>query len=129
MPSDYVATILHVDAATDSAAAARAGDRVDILGYFSRQITGSDSMTRPLLTGVAVVGVTRDAGRVALMLGLRQDDALLLREAQAIGVRPFVALRSAQPPAAADVPPPPITDRDLTERLLAATRRGSSDRR
>jgi hypothetical protein len=128
-PSDHVATILHVDAATDSAAAARPGDHVDILGYFSRQITGSDSMTRALLTDVTVVGVARDAGRVALTLGLRQEDALLLREAQAIGVRPFVTLRSAQPPAAINVPPPAITDRDLTARLLAGTQRASDDRR
>jgi Flp pilus assembly protein CpaB len=129
LPSDHVATMLHVDAGVDSSAAVRPGDRVDILGYFSRQVTGTEGMTRPLLANVAVMNTGRDGGRVSLTLALQPDDAVLLQEAQAIGVRPYVALRSAHASASADMRPAPVTDRDLTTRMPSANERSASVRR
>jgi hypothetical protein len=128
LAADHVATSLNVDAGLDSAAAARPGDHVDILGYFSRQVTGGEGMTRVLLTDVAVLGVGRDAGRVALTLALRQEEALLLQQVQALGVRPFVALRSARAPLGSEALPTAITDRDLTLRLQASIRASDARR-
>src|SRR5438105_12737879 len=39
LPADRVAAVLDVDASAGAGAAARPGDRVDVLAYFSRQIT------------------------------------------------------------------------------------------
>src|SRR5471032_3075116 len=49
LSADQVATVLFVDATTGAGSAARTGDRVDVLGYFSRQVIGSESITRLLL--------------------------------------------------------------------------------
>jgi hypothetical protein len=117
LPADRVAAVLNVDAAAGAGVVARAGDHVDVLGYFSRQVTGAESVTRVLLRDVAVVSVDRSAANVALTLAVPQTQALLLPEAQALGARPFVILLadSAQPAIAGG--PTSFSDVDLANRL------------
>jgi Flp pilus assembly protein RcpC/CpaB len=118
LPPDRVAAVLNVDAAAGAGVAARSGDHVDVLGYFSRQVTGAESVTRVLLRDVPVVTVDRSAANVALTLAVPQTQALLLQEAQALGARPFVMLRPdvAQPAAVAEAPAS-FSDVDLANRL------------
>jgi Flp pilus assembly protein CpaB len=117
LPSDKVATVLLVDAGSGAGAAARAGDRVDILGYFSRKTTGDQSVTRLLLQDVSVLSATRNGASVALTLAVAHDAALLLQEAQAIGGRPLVTLRAAQATADAPELAAHFSDTDLADRL------------
>jgi Flp pilus assembly protein CpaB len=117
LPADRVAAVLSVDASAGAGTAARSGDHVDVLGYFSRQVTGAQSVTRLLLRDVAVVTVDRSAGGVALTLAVPQADALLLQEAQALGARPFVMLVAGiTQPFGADRPTT-FSDADLATRL------------
>src|SRR5438046_754284 len=48
LPPDRVATVLYVEVAAGAGSAARAGDHIDLLGYFPRQVTGTDNVTRLL---------------------------------------------------------------------------------
>ena len=114
---DQVATVLFVDAATGAGTAARSGDRVDVLGYFSRQVLGSESVTRTLLHDVLVLSADHSGPTVALTLAVPHGGALLLQEAQAIGARPFVTLRSMQPLPNAESLAPSFSDTDLAARL------------
>jgi Flp pilus assembly protein CpaB len=107
---------LNVDAATGAGFAAHPGDHVDVLGYFSRQITGAESVTRVLLRDVAVVSVARSTGGVALTLAVPQADALLLHEAQTLGAHPFVMLLPGAQPDASDRLTS-FSDADLANRL------------
>jgi Flp pilus assembly protein CpaB len=117
LPAGRVAAVLTVDASAGAGAAARSGDHVDVLGYFSPQATGADSITRVLLRDVPVVTVERSAANVALTLAVPQDDALLLQEAQALGARPFVMLLAdAAQPSALDAPTS-FSDADFAKRL------------
>jgi Flp pilus assembly protein CpaB len=117
LPADRVAAVLNVDAAAGAGAATRSGDHVDVLAYFSRQVTGAENVTRLLLRDVPVVSVARSAENVALTLAVPQADALLLQEAQTLGARPFVMLLpGAAQPAAADEPAS-FSDVDLAARL------------
>jgi Flp pilus assembly protein CpaB len=116
LPAGRVAAVLFVDVAAGAGSAARSGDRVDVLGYFSRQITGSDNVTRLLLQDVPVLTIDRSGASVALTLALSQDAALLLQEAQALGARPFVTLRSVNG-ASALAPSTTLSDADLAGRL------------
>ena len=117
LAADRVATVLFVDAATGAGSAARAGDRVDVLGYFSRQIVGSESVTRMLLQDVPVLTVERSGASIALTLAVPHDGALLLQEAQAIGGRPFVTLRSVTVGPDVAGGPRSYSDTDLAARL------------
>jgi hypothetical protein len=117
LSADQVATVLFVDATTGAGSAARTGDRVDVLGYFSRQVIGSESITRLLLPDVPVLTVDHSGPGVALTLAVPHDGALLLQEALAIGARPFVTLRSVQVIQAAPGVPPSFSDTDLAKRL------------
>jgi hypothetical protein len=81
VPPNRVATVLNVEASAGAAAAARPGDRVDVLGYFSRQVTGSDGVTRRLLEDVAVLSVGREGSRTTLTLAVEQESALMLQQA------------------------------------------------
>jgi Flp pilus assembly protein CpaB len=120
LPLDKVAAVLQVEATTSAGAAARAGDRIDVLGYFSRQVTGQDNVTRVLLQEVSVLAVDRSGPNVSLTLAVPQQEALLLQEAQALGARAFVALRPAQ--AAGDtLPRTTFSDTDLASRLAGAS--------
>jgi len=116
LSADQVATVLFVDAATGAGTAARSGDRVDVLGYFSRQVLGSESVTRTLLHDVLVLAADQSGPTVALTLAVPHGGALLLQEAQAIGARPFVTLRSIQSLPGAEVAPS-FSDTDLAARL------------
>jgi hypothetical protein len=117
LSADQVATVLFVDASAGAGSAARPGDRVDVLGYFSRQIVGPEGLTRMLLEDVPVLSADRSGPGVALTLAVPQNGALLLQEALAIGAHPFVTLRSAQvSPDAAGVPRS-FSDSDLVERI------------
>ena len=117
LPADRVAAVLNVDASAGAGAAARSGDHVDVLAYFSRQVTGAENITRVLLRDVPVVSVARSAANVALTLAVPQTDALLLQEAQTLGARPFVLLLpGAGQPATADQPAS-FSDADLATRL------------
>ena len=109
--------MLFVDASTGAGSATRSGDRVDVLGYFSRQVIGSESETRLLLPDVPVLTVDRSGPGVALTLAVPHDGALLLQEALAIGARPFVTLRSAQVLPDAVGVPRSFSDTDLADRL------------
>lgn len=117
LATDQVATVLFVDATTGAGSAARPGDRVDVLGYFSRQVIGSENVTRMLLPDVAVLMVDHSGPGVALTLAVPQDGAVLLQEALAIGARPFVTLRSALAAPGADAMPRSFSDTDLAQRL------------
>ncbi len=114
LAADRVATVLNVDAAAGAGSVTRPGDHVDILGYFSRQITGGDAVTRVLLNDVPVLNVDDSGSQIALTLAVSQDSALLLQEAQALGGRPYVVLRPAR--LAAELPPS-ISDADVLSRL------------
>jgi len=118
LPADRVAAVLTVDASAGAGAATRSGDHVDVLAYFSRQVTGAENVTRVLLRDVPVVSVARSAANVALTLALPRPDALLLQEAQTLGARPFVMLLPGlAQPLAAD-PPATFADADLANRLI-----------
>lgn len=116
LPADRVATVLYVDVASGAGSAARAGDHVDVLGYFAASGAGGANVTRLLLPDVLVLSVDRGGGSVALTLAVPQDEALLVQEAQALGGRPYVALRAAA--AAAERMPPTFSDADLADRLV-----------
>jgi len=116
VPADRVATVLAVDAAAGAASVARSGDHVDVLGYFGHATTGGDSITRPLLEDVPVVSVARSGATVDLTLAVPQDGLLLLQEAQALGARTFVALRSTAQPSGRALPSS-FTDADLASRI------------
>ena len=88
-----------------------------MLGYFSRQVIGIESITRVLLQDIPVLTVDRSGSGVALTLAVPHDGALLLQEAQAIGARPFVTLRSVRVAPNADGVPPSFSDTDLAGRL------------
>jgi hypothetical protein len=115
-----VATVLYVDAAAGAGSAARAGDHIDILGYFPAAASGSQSLTRLLLQDVSVLSVARTGNTVALTLGVSQAAAVMLQEAQALGGRPYIALRSAESTAQADDMPSSFSDADLAARIGAS---------
>jgi Flp pilus assembly protein CpaB len=119
LPPDRVATVLTVDAAAGAAGAARMGDHIDILGFFSRQASGTDPVTRVLLADVPVLSVDRSGTSVALTLAVPQESALLLNEAQALGAQPLVALRPLHP---VGEPPASFSDADLAKRLTVGAR-------
>jgi Flp pilus assembly protein CpaB len=114
LAADQVATVLLVDASTGAGSATSSGDRVDVLGYFSRQVTASAGETRLLLPDVPVLTVDRSGPSIALTLAVPHAGALLLQEALAIGARPFVTLRSAH---GAGGVPQSFSDADLADRL------------
>lgn len=111
---DTVATVLRLDATASVGGAARTGDRVDVLGYFPRQVTGDENVTRVLVSDVPVLGMSPDGGGASLTLAVSQSTALLIHEAQALGARPFVVLRSARGPTTS---PASLNDSQLAERL------------
>src|SRR5438132_7673255 len=114
LPADRVAAALTVDVSAGAGGAARAGDHVDVLAYFSRQITGAEAVTRVVMQDVAVLNVDRSGSSVALTLALPQASALLLQEAQALGARPFVTLRPTR--QSTDIPAA-FSDSDLANRF------------
>jgi len=117
LAADRVAAVLNVDASAGAGFAARPGDHVAVLGYFSRQITGAESVTRVLLRDVPVVARARSTAGVALTLAVPQADALLLQEAQTLGAHPFVMLLpGAGQPGASDQSTS-FSDADLANRL------------
>ena len=116
LPASRVATILRVDAGAGAAGLARPGDHVDILGYFSRQVTGGDGVTRRLLEDVPILGVAREGRTTALTLAVPHEGALLLQQAQALGGQPFVVLRAAGSPAGGAPAPSAFSDSDLVRR-------------
>ena len=120
LPADRVAAVLNVDASAGAGVVARSGDHVDVLGYFSHQVTGAESVTRVLLRDVPVVTVNRSAANVALTLAVPQAQALLLPEAQALGARPFVTLRAEHVGAGTDDGPVSFSDVDLANRLTGS---------
>ena len=115
LSSDQVATVLTVDLGAGAGAAARAGDHVDVLGYFPRHVTAADAVTRVLLRDVQVLATQRSANSASLTLAVPQPSALLLQEAQALGARPFVILRGVDEFAE---PSPSFSDADLIGRLI-----------
>ena len=112
LQSDHVATVLQTE--SGAASAASVGDHVDVLGYFSRQVTGDENVTRVLVADVPVLAVTRDGSGASLTLGVPQATALLLHEAQALGAKPFIVLRST---ASVLAYPPSLSDSELAARL------------
>jgi len=117
LSADQVATVLFVDATTGAGTAARPGDRVDVLGYFSRQVVASEGVTRMLLHDVLVLAADHTGPTAALTLAVPHAGALLLQEARAIGARPFVVLRSAKVSSDAEDAAPRFSDTDLAARL------------
>ena len=116
LPADRVATVLYLDAGVGAGSVARASDHVDVMGYFSARVTGGGGLTRVLLTDVPVLSSDRNGPSVALTLAVPQDTAVLLQEAQALGARPLVTLRSALAGAAPNMPTT-FSDTDLAQRL------------
>jgi hypothetical protein len=120
LPADRVAAVLNVDASAGAGGVARSGDHVDVLGYFSRQVTGAEGVTRVLVRDVQVVQVARSTGGVAMTLAVPQADALLLQEAQTLGARPFVILLPGVGQPGASDRPMSFSDADLANRLTGA---------
>ena len=120
LDAEHVAAVLNVDIGAGAGVAARAGDRIDVVGFFSRQITGSEAVTRVLVRDAPVLTVDRTGGSVALTLEVTPSAALLLHEAQALGARPFVTLRSAQ--ATGEVPAG-FSDSELAQKVARALER------
>jgi Flp pilus assembly protein CpaB len=120
LAADRVAAVLFVDAANGAGGAAHPGDRVDVLGYFSRKVTGDQSVTRVLLQDVPVLASSRSGASVALTLAVPHESAVLLQEAQAIGARPLVTLRAAQSTLDASAPDLSFSDADLANRVAGA---------
>jgi hypothetical protein len=116
LPGGKVAAVLYVDGTAGAGGAARAGDRVDVLGYFSRQVTSGESVTRVLVPDVPVLTVERSGGSVALTLSVSQDTALLLQEAQAMGAHSTVILRALNGGNLSNLPDS-FSDADLAARL------------
>ncbi len=114
LPAGRVAAVLNADVSAGAGTAARSGDRVDVLAYFSHQVTGAEAVTRVLVNDVEVLTVDRSGSNVALTLAVPQASALLLQEAQALGARPFVALRSVD--GTTDMPSS-FGDADLAHRF------------
>ena len=114
LPPDRVAAVLTVDVGAGAGGVARSGDHVDVLGYFPRQVTGNEAITRVLVQDVPVLTADRAAAGVALTLAVPPDSALLLQEAQALGARAFVTVRPIQ--ESADLPAS-FSDSDLANRL------------
>jgi hypothetical protein len=114
-PPDLVTTQVGIDATVGTAAALRAGDHVDVLGYFVGQASGQDDTTRLLIADVPVVSVTRSSGTAALTLALAPDSAQLLHEAETLGVKPLVVVRALDPGAVEY--PAQLTDSELVTRL------------
>jgi Flp pilus assembly protein CpaB len=112
-----VAAVLSVDIGSGAGGAARTGDHVDVLGYFSHQVSGAQAVTRVLVTDVPVLTVDRSGASVALTLAVPQETALLLQEAQALGARPFVTLRGVEQTAEL---PSSFSDSDLANRITGA---------
>jgi Flp pilus assembly protein CpaB len=110
LPLDRVAAVLTVDSSGGAGGATRSGDHVDVLGYFPRQVTGADAVTRVLVRDAPVLTADRARAGVALTLAVSQESALLLHEAQALGARPFVTVRPVQQTAEL---PATFSDRDL----------------
>jgi len=106
-----------VDVGAGAGGTARTGDHVDVLGYFPRQVTGAEAVTRVLVQDVSVLGVERAGANVVLTLAVPQQTALLLQEAQALGAHPFVTLRPLQ--ATAETPAI-FSDGDLASRISGA---------
>jgi hypothetical protein len=116
-PADRVSAVLNVDAAIGAASAAQAGDRVDVLGYFSKQVTGTAGLTRVIVHDVPVLTSERSGNNVALTLALPQDAAMLLQEAHALGAKPFVTLRALDAPPSAEPAQASYSDADLAARM------------
>ena len=119
LDAEHVAAVLNVDIGAGAGVAARAGDRIDVVGFFSRQITGS-AVTRILVRDAPVLRVDRTGGSVALTLEVTPSGALLLQEAQALGARPFVTLRSAQATAELQAG---FSDSELAQKVARALER------
>jgi hypothetical protein len=113
-PPEEAATLLGVDATPGTASLLRVGDHVDVLGYFVGQASGQDNVTRVLLADVAVVSIAQDGGRAALTLALSPASALVLHEAETLGVKPLVVLRSE---TGAVAYPAALADSELVARL------------
>ena len=120
LDAEHVAAVLNVDIGAGAGVAARAGDRIDVLGFFSRQITGGEAVTRILVRDAPVLRVDRTGGSVALTLEVTPSGALLLQEAQALGARPFVTLRSAQATAELQAG---FSDSELAQKVARALER------
>jgi hypothetical protein len=120
LPPGRVATVLSVDAATGASTVARVGDHVDVFGYFPHQVTGGDAVTRVLVQDVPVLTVERSGPGVALTLSVEQPAALQLQEAEALGVRPFVAVRPFLAVQTA-TSPTSFSDTDMARRLGLST--------
>jgi len=120
LDAEHVAAVLNVDIGAGAGVAARAGDRIDVVGFFSRQITGGEAVTRILVRDAPVLRVDRTGGSVALTLEVTPSGALLLQEAQALGARPFVTLRSAQATAELQAG---FSDSELAQKVARALER------
>jgi hypothetical protein len=119
LPPDRVAAVIAIDPTAAVGGATRVGDHVDVLGYFPRWATTNENVTRVLVEDVPILAVDRSGSGIALTVALPQDRALLVQEAQALGAKPFVALRPLDQAAGA-IGPATFTDSDLARRLAGA---------
>jgi hypothetical protein len=117
LTADHVVAVLTVDGSSGAATAVQAGDRVDVLGYFSKQLTGTVGFTRVMVHDVPVLTSERSGTNVALSLALPRDAAMLLHEAQALGARPFVTLRAVGSAVDAEPAQATFSDSDLAIRM------------
>lgn len=112
LPAGQVAFVVRLDRTLDAGGAVQAGDRVDVLAFFSASVTGGEALTRSLVRDSLVLSSVRQSDVQAMTLAVTPDQAVLLQQAEQLGGRQFVVLRPTQGPA----PKPSIEafgDRDL----------------
>jgi hypothetical protein len=100
---------------------AGASAHIDVLGSFAAQVAGGQSLTRVLLPDVMVLKSDRAGSSVALTLEVSQASALLLQEAQALGMRTFVDICSVGAPSGSAAVVSSVSDADLAARLAGQT--------
>lgn len=112
LPPGQVAFVVRADSNAGASSAVRPGDRVDILAFFSAEAAGGQAMTRALVRDTVVLAAERERDTQAVTLAIAPDQVLLLQQAELLGARPFVVLRSGQGRAAA-AGPNAVTEREV----------------
>ncbi len=107
---------LRLPAGSAPVAEVRAGDTITLLGFFPSQ-GALPATTRPLLPKVLVLQAMRQAEAEVLQLSVAPGDALLLQQAEQLGVKPFAVLRSASDGGSAGLTS--VTDADATRWLIS----------
>jgi hypothetical protein len=94
IPADQVATSIRLSQVESVAGALRAGDPIDVYGFYPERLTGDVAATRTLLRQKLIYTTTQDPEGQSVTLAMPPQEALLLEEALRMGARPYAVLRS-----------------------------------